>query len=113
MHPKTLEGLHNIRVHCQYIIEDLEGVSFEDFVADRHPRQLVLHNLLVIGHGAARVREGDLDLYDSVPELYKAVGLRNRIAHGYEHAYDNHFIWEAATESVPKLLSQVNALLDG
>ena len=111
MRPKTLEGLLNIQTHYQYIIEDMNGVTYELFEVDRHPRQLALHTMLMFGHAASIIRSADRDVFDRIPELYRVIGLRNRIAHGYEYQLEDRLIWETATQSIPTLLTDVCQIL--
>ncbi len=41
----------------------------------------------------------------------RVVGLRNRLAHGYDDEIDDTLIWSIVQESLPVLRAQIGALL--
>ena len=45
-----------------------------------------------------------------IPDLDRVVGLRNRLAHGYD-TIDDSMVWSIATTDVPALLSRLRSLL--
>lgn len=104
--------LRDIKIHCQYILDDVAGISYHDFVESRVTRQAVERNLEIVGVAASTIRSDNPDLYEDIPELRRAVGLRNRLAHGYGGLIDDAIIWETVQESVPSLLREVNARLN-
>lgn len=73
--------LQAARLACTYI----DGMTKEDFLADRRSQQAVTMNLVIIGECAARVLANHTDFIDKFPDVpWKSMkGMRNRIAHGY------------------------------
>jgi uncharacterized protein with HEPN domain len=55
------------------------------------------------------VRE-DPDLERLIPDARSAIGLRNRIVHGYD-SVDNRLIWRVVQDKVPALKAQIEAVL--
>ena len=66
---------------CAYV----EGLSKEDFLADKRTQSAVVMSLVVIGEAATKVMDrypGFADRHPDVP--WRSMrGMRNRIAHGY------------------------------
>lgn len=69
------------RQACYYI----EGMSCDEFLADRKTQQAVVMNLMILGEASARMIESDPDLSARFPNVpwTSMKGMRNRIAHGY------------------------------
>jgi uncharacterized protein with HEPN domain len=74
-------------------------------------RDGVERRLEVIGEALNRARQLDPELVVRIPELHDVVGLRNRLAHGYEST-DDRIIWDAVHDRLPTLEIQVAAVLD-
>jgi uncharacterized protein with HEPN domain len=47
-----------------------------------------------------------------VEHLPRIIGLRNRLAHGYDTEVDNLKVWQTVSVSVPRLEETVTALLE-
>lgn len=103
--------MRDILRHCGFILEDSAGLSFDNYLEKRVVRQSIERSLTVIGIAAIRLRELDEDLYSEIAELRSAVGLRNRLSHGYDDNLNDEVVWEAATSSIPKLLQRIEELL--
>lgn len=105
MHPKSAKLLDDVVQACQYISEDTDGETLDTFLRNRRVRQLVERNLHIIGEALIRLRKTD-------PETAaRIVGLRNRLAHGYDQDIDDTLIWLRVEESLPVLRAEVEALL--
>lgn len=46
-----------------------------------------------------------------IPDLRVAVGVRNRIVHSYDEI-DHVILYETVTVSLPKLIDQINGVLE-
>lgn len=66
---------------CSFV----EGLSKEDFLADRRTQQAVIMSLIVIGEAATKVMDGYTEFADQHRKVpWRSMrGMRNRIAHGY------------------------------
>lgn len=51
------------------------------------------------------------DLFDDFGSLHQAVGLRNRLAHGYDQEISDESIWSVVEHGIPQLLAEVEARL--
>jgi uncharacterized protein with HEPN domain len=61
------------------------GLSFEDFVSNILVRSAVERQLEILGEACQRMVLADPDIRQRLPEVGFAIGLRNRIIHGYDH----------------------------
>ena len=111
MHRKTPKWLDDVVRSCSYIIEDTAGATLERYLGDRLLRQVVERNLEIIGEALARIRAVDPDTASRIGGVHRIIGLRNRLAHGYDEEVDNALVWRAVQESLPTLLVDAEALL--
>ena len=92
---------------CSFV----EGLSKEDFLADKRTQQAVIMSLIVIGEAATKVMDGYAEFADQHRQVpWRSMrGMRNRIAHGY---FDTNLdvVWDTVQTALPELLEQLNAL---
>ncbi|QXP90542.1 HepT-like ribonuclease domain-containing protein [Methylococcus capsulatus] len=89
----------------------VEGLSKDDFLADKRTQQAVIMSLIIIGEAATKVMEGHAEFTQAHPEVpWRSMrGMRNRIAHGY---FDINLdvVWETVQTALPDLLKQLPAV---
>ena len=81
-----------------------EGMSQDDFLADKRTQQAVIMSLIVLGEAATKV----MDRYPDFANQHAQVpwrnmrGMRNRIAHGY---FDINLglVWDTVQTALPPL----------
>jgi uncharacterized protein with HEPN domain len=63
----------------------VDGMSKEDFLADKRTQQAVVMSLVIIGEAAARIMDKHIEFIADHPEIpWRGMrGMRNRVAHGY------------------------------
>lgn len=110
--PRWIRAFQDIKTHCQYILEDTREATQETFSNDRQMRQLVERNLEIIGIAAIVIRQENPDILDDVEDLHQAIGLRNRLAHGYDEEINKDILWETIQVSVPNLLVETDRILE-
>ncbi len=74
-------------------------------------RQAVERNLEIIGEALMRMREVDVETTSQISDVHRIIGLRNRLAHGYEDEIDDEMVWIAVQDSLPVLRREVTALM--
>lgn len=95
---------------CSFI----DGLSKEDFLADKRTQSAVVMCLVVIGEAATKV----MDRYPEFTDRHLAVpwrnmrGMRNRIAHGY-FEINLDVVWETVKAALPELLERLRAVREG
>ncbi len=87
-----------------------EGLELEDFVNDSKTRHAVAMCLIIIGENVARLAKYHPEFLSAHPETpwTQAIGMRNRIAHGYEDL-DFAIVWRTAKLYLPDLLRTLPA----
>lgn len=88
----------------------VQGLTYEQFAADRKTVDAVSYAIVVIGEAANALKDVGPDL---APELPWADirGMRNRVAHEY-FGVDVKVLWETVREDLPALLAALRALLE-
>ena len=89
----------------------VDGLSKDDFLADKRTQQAVIMSLIIIGEAATKVMEGYVAFTEAHPEVpwRNMRGMRNRMAHGY-FEIDLNMVWETVQEWLPELLEQLSSL---
>lgn len=90
-----------------------ERITYDDFVRDTDAQAATAMYLIIVGEAAAKISQLSpvfIDRHDALP-WEKMRALRNRIVHDYETLH-LPTIWATARESLPALLSQIDALED-
>lgn len=89
----------------------VEGISKEQFLADKRMQQAVILNIVIIGEAAIKLlydHTAFLEQHQDVP-WRNIKGMRNRIAHGH-FDIDLDVVWETVRTALPDLLRQVVAI---
>jgi uncharacterized protein with HEPN domain len=86
------------------------GRSRADLDSNRMLNLSLVRLIEIIGEAAARVSPEGQERYPQIawPEI---VGMRHRLAHGYD-AIDLDIVWEVVSGDLPRLIVQLEALLD-
>ena len=86
-----------------------EGLSFEDFTADRRTQLSIVKSTEIVGEAASRV---DVEIRRAHPTIpwQDIVGIRNRLVHGY-FDIDFRVVWDTVIQDLPKLIDQLERLL--
>ena len=83
-------------------------MSFAEYLDDLIIRSAVERFLINIGISAAKLREDYPDEFDDFDALRLAIGVRNRLAYGYDDLIDDAQIWEITQTSFPRLISEID-----
>jgi uncharacterized protein with HEPN domain len=87
------------------------GRSAQDYLTDTFLRSAVERQLEIVGEALNHVRAEGNDLSRRIANLNQWVGLRHRIAHGYDHL-DHEIVWETVVDDIPHLLHDLALLLN-
>jgi uncharacterized protein with HEPN domain len=103
MRPETAKLLWDLADTTAFIIADTNGMSLDDYLADRRLRMSVERSFGIIGEILIRLGRIDPAVAVRITDYPKIIGLRNRIAHGYDVDVDNAIVWESVRVSGPSL----------
>lgn len=83
------------------------GLSFEDFQASALVRSAVERQLEILGEACQRAVQDDPELRQRLPEVGFAIGLRNKIIHGYDRI-ESVVIFDTLMQDLPTLAVRLN-----
>ncbi|MFM9970723.1 MAG: DUF86 domain-containing protein [Burkholderiales bacterium] len=88
----------------------VEGLSKNDFLADKRTQQATVMNLVIIGEAASKFMDYHAEFVQRHPEVpWRAMrGMRNRIAHGY-FDIDIDVVWNTVQQDLQPLLEKLPA----
>jgi len=95
--------------HGNEAIEMGEGRTREDLDAERMFQLAAVRLLEIIGEAAGRVDHEQRQRFPQVP-WRDIVGLRNRLAHGYD-SINLDVVWRVITRELPPLVRQLEKIL--
>ena len=86
-----------------------EGLSLEDFTADRRTQLSIVKSIEIVGEAASRV---DVEIRRAHPAIpwQDIVGMRNRLVHGY-FDIDFRVVWDTVMHDLPELIDQLERLV--
>ena len=73
-------------------------------------KRAVERNLEIIGEAINRIKQRDPEFLKKISEANSIIGLRNHVIHSYDNISDES-IWSILTNHLPKLKSEVDALI--
>ncbi len=102
--------LTDVEECAEAIKESTAGLEFDTYLANREKQDSVERRLMIIGEALNQLDSVAPDLAKKIPDLRKAIGLRNRLTHVY-HQIDHAAIWDTAVKDIPQLSRIIGTLL--
>ncbi len=106
----------NLLIYVSDILENMrdaeefiEGMSYEQFVADKKTANAVLRSIEVIGQATKNVPDNVRAQYPQVPWKEMA-GMRDKVIHSYFDV-DKEIVWLVVKERIPALRPFVEQIL--
>jgi uncharacterized protein with HEPN domain len=87
------------------------GQSFDDYAKSLLLRSAVERQLEILGEACTRLANADASLFEHVPQARLAIGLRNRIIHGYD-AIDDETVYLTVTQDLQPMAADLQSWLD-
>ena len=101
--------LYDILICAQHCVEFTEGMQFEDFERDEKTMAAVLHQIMVIGEAAKRLRGEFTNVHGHIPWSSMAK-MRDVLIHCYEESNLN-IVWNVVQNELPKLIKEIKQIL--
>lgn len=111
MRTETEQRLHDALTACNELIDLASGRTHEWYLNERIVRLATERLLEIIGEALSVALRLTPDLEERLPQARKAIGLRNRIIHGYDKL-DNSIIWSIIRDNIPSLVNELELMLD-
>jgi len=87
----------------------LDGITFEELVADFRINFAVFRALEIVGEATKRLPMSLRDQYPDVPWKEMA-GMRDRIIHGYD-VVDYQIVWDTVKKRIPIVKPEIQKIL--
>lgn len=100
----------DILAAIQAIFEYTEGMTFEEFSADRRTFDAVIRNLVTMGESIRWIPEPILSAHPEVP-WWTMRGVRNVVVHEY-FGVDDCILWATVQHDLPPLVPRLQAVLE-
>ena len=111
MNDRLVEYLGHMKTAAYDACAFVEGMSKEEFLADKRTQQAAIMSLVIIGEAATRLMDrysGFIDRHPDVP--WRSMrGMRNRVAHGY-FEINMDVVWDTVRTALPELLEKLNVI---
>ena len=102
--PSADELLLHILDAASQSVAYVEGLTKDDFLADKRTQQAVILNIVILGEAATKLMDHHPVTVAAYPRIeWRSMrGMRNRVAHGY---YDINLdvVWETVSTALPEL----------
>ena len=102
--------LEDILKYAQNVEQIVNGISYEQFVADIRLYYSVMKNVEVIGEAANMLTRHFREEHNELPWRL-IVSMRNVLVHGYAQVSDAD-LWQTATNDIKPLSEQVQRYID-
>ena len=103
-------SVHHMLDHAREAVEMIQARSRADLDTDRMLNLALVRLVEVIGEAASRVPEEFRSRYSEVP-WRQAVGMRNRLIHGYD-TVNFDILWAIIREDLPPLIERLEAIVE-
>jgi len=102
--------LHDARGACKAITQFIDGHRWQDYEQSLLLQSAVERQLEIDGESLHAASTEEPALLSRIPTLRAFVGLRNRIAHGYD-TVDHEIVWDTINVDIPDLARSIDDLL--
>jgi uncharacterized protein with HEPN domain len=102
MHERAPKLLSDAIAAIEAATSFLQGASLEQYMANAMMRSAVERQLEILGEACSRLDKLDAQMVHTIPDIRLAIGLRNRIIHGYD-AVDDAVVHETIGQDLQSL----------
>lgn len=108
--PTFRDLLRHVVDYGQEAIDAVGDLSAAEILGERFREHAVLRTVQIVGEAAAQAAKLDATLLTRVPDLRRAIGLRNVLVHGYVKIRMEEIVL-IVRDDLPDLLAQVREIL--
>lgn len=99
----------DILASVEAVLAYTEGMTFDEFMADRRTRDAVIRNLTILGESVRWIPGPIREAHPNVPWTIMR-GVRNVVVHEY-FGVDDRILWDTVVHDLPPLVSKLEAVL--
>lgn len=101
--------LEHILESIDNVFEFTEGMTFEDYVADKKSKFAVVKNLEIIGEAAYKLTKEFREKHSEI-DWQAIIGMRHVLVHGY-YQVEDFIAWGVLQKDLKPLKEQIKAIL--
>ncbi len=110
MRPESKKYLFDIQ-RAAHLVGEFAGTrTFAEYMGDTMLRAAVEREFTIIGEAMSQLARRDEATAARISDSDRIIAFRNVLVHGYTFV-DNRLVWQAITEDLPTLLTEVETLL--
>lgn len=102
--------LQDVLDYGQEAIETVADLSADQILGERMREHAVLRTVQIVGEAASQATKLDATLLSRIPDLRRAIGLRNVLVHGYVKVRMEEIVL-IVRHDLPDLLTKVRTVL--
>jgi uncharacterized protein with HEPN domain len=110
MHERAPKLLADAVAAIEAATSFLQGASLVQYMENAMMRSAVERQLEILGEACSRLDKLDAEIAKAIPDIRLAIGLRNRIIHGYD-SVDDAVVHETIQQDLQNLKSALRAAL--
>jgi len=111
MDERATELLHDVLREARSIQSFVQGLTYEDYVADKKTRFAVERCFEIVGEALTRLGKRNPTTLESIRDSRAIRSFRNIFAHAYDHIEDR-IVWGIIEGNLPSLIEDVTRLLE-
>mgnify|MGYP003384929356 CR=1 FL=1 len=108
--PETKILLEDMLAHARAASEFMEGLTLEEFCADRKSVFATTRAVEVVGEAASQIAAPSRAVFASLP-WRQSIDMRNRLIHGYRKL-DPIILYKTVKEDFPFLIAELTRILN-
>ncbi len=112
MNDETRKNFIDILQAAEEIREFVSGMNFAAYQKNIVTQRAVERDFEIIGEALNRIKNTDDELLERISEHRRIIGFRNILIHGYD-VVDEGLVWKAATDHLPVLVTEIEAIMRG